>query len=1003
MKTNKLLIKRINKLLENKSSKYKRKFYILGRLSESKVVENEELLEETVCLIKSLNRTQGDFPAEDYIYSHLEKTFKDSGLSKQKTSKVIKSIKETVSLKFNDIATSKSMILEELGKIKISDAILDKKLENTLIESFYKKISLVKEQEKKPYFVLDDVPEKNDLASLKDTFKKRRDQELSDMSLDDEALTFLEDEEEVEKDYSTKRTSNVEIDKIISRYSDLFDRKNIPMFAKDLKIFLPKDSNWDINTKLNKNDKLYIIMMYRLIKEQEATDSAIRKFLMLDKIRTYLNVRKNFVDDAIIAVGTRNVKGETSKFTSSSTKLPHEKIEDLKRIYNDFTSRIGPEQGQSLSSDILSEDEVISLLFASAGALQDDATDFATYLNKLFPQEKVTETEFEEILGDLELKELEKQNKEFDKKVFDGPDQDDNEYKPEERKPEKVIDIQSSQEESLNVEVIRMSEIDAIEHQKKYTADLNRLSELNKKLEDIYPDIFAPFESDSEGNIIYDGEQEVIPAEGLSDEEIAEDEEILSRISVNRKIEIINLDRRAEIYDQMYERGATPEEFAQFMKSFGLSKEGASQKYSDIARRSYGDFRGTPAARQYALKAWFKGNYYSLNPKEKANLYAQLGERWIESITKLDLVEDEAFTAPGAKPTPNLNKFYSKIPRYLNSKTLESYFDVGNDENLDVQISEKIEQIMKLSDSYEDYIQQIKSLEKNDPLVQKYAVLETMLNGTSGFRIYATTMLKEFYNDYILSQVSSDITLAIRDFYKKYYPGSNIGSSLKPGGRPANVPKEEGRDLFNPIMYLAMSAVGLPKSEVFSQKGDTEENQRKYFLGLINKKGDFAAKVRNYNAALKTGGLYGRESGRYNPVKRLPYGPDDVNLLLDDIFNPGGIIYVAKQKIRNITKDASKEFITFLSGYDQERIDIIVINAMAMSHALRVGVDPMNKEIFEEIGKDTIKAFEKYKKDFAPQLTSESFAEYLGDEYGYQVTNKENRIKRSSATTKNMM
>lgn len=1003
MKTNKLLIKRISKLLENKSSKYKRKFYIIGRLSESRVTENEELLEETICLIKSLNRTQGDFPTEDYIYSHLERTFKDGGLSKQKISKVIKSIKETVSLKFNDITTSKSMILEELNKIKITDAILDKKLENTLIESFYKKISLVKEQEKKPYFILDDVPEKNDLSSLKDTFKQRRDQELSDMSLDDEALTFLEDEEEVEKDYSTKRTSNVEIDNIISRYSDLFDRKNIPMFAKDLKIFLPKDSNWDINTKLNKNDKLYIIMMYRLIKEQEATDSAMRKFLMLDKIRTYLNVRKNFVDDAIIAVGTRNVKGETSKFTSSSTKLPHEKIEDLKRIYNDFTSRIGPEQGQSLSSDILSEEEVISLLLASAGVLQDDATDFVTYLNELFPQEKVTETEFEEILDDLELKDLEKQNKEFDEKVFDGPDQDDNEYESEERKSEKVIDIQSSQEESLNVEVIRMSEIDAIEYQKKYTADLNRLSELNKKLEDIYPDIFAPFESDSEGNIIYDGEQEVIPAEGLSDEEIAEYEEILSRISINKKIEIINLDRRAEIYDQMYERGATPEEFAQFMKSFGLSKEGVSQKYSDIARRSYGDFRGTPAARQYALKAWFKGNYYSLNPKEKANLYAQLGERWVESITKLDLVEDEAFIAQGTKPTPNLNKFYNKIPRYLNSKTLESYFDVGNDENLDVQISEKIEQIVKLSDSYEDYIQQIKSLEKNDPLVQKYAVLETMLNGTSGFRIYATTMLKEFYNDYILSQVSSDITLAIKEFYKKYYPGSNIGSSLKLGERPANVPKEEGRDLFNPIMYLAMSAVGLPKSEVYSKKGDTEENQRRYFLGLVNRKGDFAAKVRSYSASLKTGGLYGREDGRYNPVKRLPYGSDDVNLLLDDIFNPGGIIYAAKQKIRNITKDASKEFITFLSGYDQERIDLIVINAMAMSHALRVGVDPMNKEIFEEIGKDTIKAFEKYKKDFAPQLTSENFAEYLGDEYGYQVTNKENRIKRSSATTKNMM
>lgn len=1006
MKTNKLLIKRINKLLESKSNEYKKKFYILARLSESDVANKENILEETICLIKSLNRTQGNLPTEKYLYSHLEKSFNESGLSKKNSKLKVKSIKESVDLRYSNIATSKSIILEELSKIKITDAILDKKLENTLIESYYKKISLVKEQKKKPYFILDDMPEENDEASLKDTFAARREEELKDMYLDDDALTFIEDrfedEDEIEKDYSTKRTSNVEIDKIISRYSHLFDKKNIPMFAKDLKIFLPRNSNWDINTKLKKDDKLYIITMYRLVHEQNATDSAMRKFLMLDKVRTYLNVRKTFIDDAIIAVGTRNVKDSASKFTSLSTRLPHETVEELKKVYNDYTSRIGPNQGQFLSSDIITEEEITGLLFSSAGALKEDAEDFVLYLNELFPEESMSGSEVEEILSDVERKELERQNKEFDERVFDGPEQDDNDYK-EEKLEEKEIDVQSANEKASKAQVIRLSELDALEYMKDYNEDLARLRELNKKLEDKNPDIFEAFTEDSRGNIVYKGEQEVIPAEGLSDEEVAEYEKILERISVFHKIEVIGLDKRAEIYDQMYERGASPEEFAQFMKSYGLSKEGSSQKYADIARRSYGDFRGTPAARQYALKAWFKGNYYSLNPKEKANIYAQLGERWIESITKLDLVEDEAFMSAGAKPTPNLNKFYNKIPRYLTQKTLESYFDVGNEENLDQQISEKIESLLLLTDDYDEYLQKIKDLEKTDPLFQKYAVLETLLNGTSGFRIYATTLLKEFYNDYVLGQVTSDITLAIKEFFEKYYPGSNIGASLKPGGRSADVPKSQGRDLFNTIIYLAMGGVGLPKSEAFSQKGDTEEHQRKYFLGLINKKGDFAEKVRKYNSELETGGLFGRENGRYNPVKRLPFGPEDVNLLLDDVFNPGGFIYKAKQKIRNITKDCSNEFITFLTKYDQERLDRIVINGMAMSHVLRLGADPMNKELFEEVGKDTVAAFKKYKKDFAPQLTSESFAEYLEDEYGYQVTNKENRINKDSATTKNMM
>ena len=1015
MKSNKLLVKRVNTLLENKNLNYRKKFYILARLSESKIVKNEKLLEETICLIKTLNRTQGDFPSENYLYSHLQESFLTSGMSKNRVKLKVKSIKETVNLKYNSIVTSKSMILEELGKIKISDAVLDKKLENTLIESYYKKVSLVKEQEedkkktKKPYFILDDIPEKHDEDSLKQTFKARREEDLEDMYLDDDALTFIEDrydeEEEEIKDYSTARTSNIEINDIINKYSFLFDKKSFPMIRNDLKIYLPSDAKWSPD-KLNKNDKLYIIAMYRLVKEQKASDSAMRKFFLFDKIRTYLNVRKRFVDDEIIAVGTRNIEGGTSKFTSSSTNVPNDRQEELRKIYIDFASKIGPDIGQTLNSDIVEEEDLITLLFASAGALKDDAEIFIQSLADKFPEESLSKNEVEEILDASELKELEIQNKEFDERSderFGGDDQDDNGY-VEDIKDDEVseIDVNPSQE-IMNLPVVRMSELDALEYFKDLNKDLNRLGELNKKLEDKDPDIFAPFEVDSDGNIIFDGEQETIPAEGLTDQEIKEYEKILERISYSKKIEVIGLDKRAEIYDQMYERGATPEEFARFMKSFGLSKEEKSKSYADIARSSYGDFRGTPAARQYALKAWFKGNYYSLNPKEKASIYAQIGERWFESITKLDLIEDEAFQAQGMKSTPKMNAFFNKIPRYLNAKTLEKYFDAGDDDNLDAQVSEEIQSLMNLSENEEEFNQKLRELEKTNPLFEKYAVLETMINGTSGFRIFATTMLKEFYNNYVWPSVYSDIAYAIKEFYEKYYPGSKIGASLKPGDKPGDVPKSEGRDLFNPIAYLAMSATGIPGSQAYSAKGETEAHQRKFFLGLINRKGDFSLKVKKFNQEQPQSALYGRENNRYNPLNQVPYGPDDVNLLLDDIFKPGGIIFSAKERLRNITKDSSNEFITFLGQYKQERIDVIVINAMAMSHVLRKGADPMNKEIFDAVGKDTVEAFSLYKKTFAPQLTSETFAEYLKDEFGYSTTNTDSRLTGDSVTSKNMM
>ena len=1007
MKSNKLLVKRINKLIENKSNVYKRKFYILGRLSESKVSSNEELLEETVCLIKALNRTQGTFPTEDYLYEHAQKAFENSGMSSKRVKSKIKAIKETVDLKFNSkIVTSKSMILEELSKIKISDAVLDKKLENTLIESYHKNISLVKEQgDKKPYFILDDMPNdfdpKDPRKSLSKSLKKKREEELETSAPNYEELLSIEDEEE--KDYSTKRNTNVEVNLIIDKYSFLFDKKNIPMIKNDLKIFLPTDSNWSIE-KLNKNDKLYIITMYRLIKEQNASDVAVRKFLMLDKIRTYLNVRSRFVDSEIASVGTGRVVGPGTRFLASPTGLSQEQLEEFKIVYREYVSKIGPEDSQHLSSDIVTEEEIAALLFASAGSLKDDAADFVEYLNMIYPQDPLDEEDIEEILSAEEMEELERQNKEFDERSderFDGEDQDDN--FAEDSSDQGEINIQAAYEKANNLEVVRMSIIDFKEYMEEYNADLERLRELNKKLEEKKPDIFAPFEFDTQGNIIYDGEEETIPAEDLTDQEKTEYENILSRISISKKIEIVGLDRRAEIYDQMYERGATPEEFAQFMKSFGLSKEDKSKSYADISRSSFGDFRGTPAARQFALKAWFKGNYYSLNPKEKARIYAELVERWVESLTKLDLIEDEAFEAQGLPKMPKLNAYYNKIPRFMNLKTLESYFDVGNDENLDMQVSEKIESLMTLVDDQDEFREKVKELEKTDPLFQKYALLETLLNGTSGFRIFATTMLKEFYNDYILVQVNSEITWAIKEFFEKYYPGSKIGASLKIGQRPKDVTREEGRDLFNPIIYLAMSAVGLPKDEVFAEKGNTEENQKKYFLGLLNKKGDFAAKVREYTASNPTGGLYGRENNRYNPAAKVPYTAEDTALLLKDIFEPGGFIYKAKQKIRNFTKDSSNEFVTFLSGYSQEKIDRIVINGLAMSHALRKGVDPLNKRVFDKIGEDTVEAFAKYKKDFAPQLTSKDFAEYLEDEYGYETTSIENFEKNKSATTKNMM
>ncbi len=99
--------------------------------------------------------------------------------------------------------------------------------------------------------------------------------------------------------------------------------------------------------------------------------------------------------------------------------------------------------------------------------------------------------------------------------------------------------------------------------------------------------------------------------------EVAEYEELAEKLSMSRKVEVLDLGEKGSIYDELYHRGATPEEYAKYMESYGIKDVDGPMKYADISRSSYGEFRGSSGSRQYALKAWFKGNYFSLTPQKK--------------------------------------------------------------------------------------------------------------------------------------------------------------------------------------------------------------------------------------------------------------------------------------------------------------------------------------------------------------------------------------------------
>ena len=960
--SNKNLVNLTKKLLSFKSKEYKRKYHMLASLCETKIKSDDMLMSEFKCLVKSLNTSNGKFPEEKYILSFCKDALNASGLNESTTNGKLRKLQKEVDLYYSkNICSTYSIMSEALDEVVYSNKKLDKKLEETLIESINRNISVVKEASYDSSNVVD-------LTDI-DT--------LDLMTPADSDLSAIEAEEGQENISTT--SSKSEERQVLEDYKDLFVKEEIPYIRNVLKFYIPTEID---PSTLPVIDKLTIIARYILIEEQKATPEEMMKLELIEKIKNYLNVRRVFLDDEIKAIGAKSVTGKSSSFTSMASGLSDERRQQLTRRLYKLIERVGNKlSGQTLNSNAITMKELIDLLFDSAGRLQKDAKTYVEFLEKRYNKDLPDEIQSNE--------EREQTQREVDA-FFAELDAEDGEDSVVEEDDQKYIDVDEATSSIRTLPVQKMTVIDWADFQRQLANYRKRLRELDDKILAANPSAFDNFAIDEEGNLGYD-QIEAIIADGLSDEEIREYVLLLKKVTAEKKIEIINLKDKSAIYDTLYQRGATPEEYMAFMKSFGLLSPEKASKYRQIAQTSSGQFRDSAGARQFALKAWFKGNYFSLNPTEKAKIYAELGEKWFERITVLDLISDEAFERPGDKPTPKLNKYFEKIPRFLSQKGIERYFDSSTDESLETQVDEKIQLALSSASSEEDFISIIQKLEKEDPTVEKYAILNTLFSDTSSFRIFSSTMLKEFYNTYIWGQIESDLAYAVKEYFDKYYKGSNIGASLQRGQKSKDVSQNEGKDLFNPIIYLAMSRVGLPGEESFSAAGGSEQAQRDYFLGKLNKKGDFAEKVRKYTSTQKTGGLYGRENNRYNPLARIPFGREDVEMLLDDIFSDNGIIGKVRARIRRITEDAANEFITFLYDYDEGKLDQIIINSFAMSHVLRSGADPLAEDIFAEIGKESITALNKYKEEFAKQLTATSFAEYLSDEYGYEIMNNKKK------------
>ena len=1000
----------IKKLLEYKSNSYRRKYFILSNLFNSDVLNSDRLNEEFNCYINSLNYSNGVHPDESDLISFYQECLQYSNTSRKLIESKVKFIK-----KYNDLRNPKnkkdinSLINESLDSINLSNKKIDKKLSNLLKESIKYKKSILIESEYVSKFVGED--EEDEMPSDQDL----QDIELTDLESDMQSEESLEDE-----------------------------NKNASFKEKVINIFGPITGGLD-PAKMNKQKMARIWdfgsqEMYRPGQKGPVRDAFTEYELFIGK---KLDTFTRFEDSGLSTIAQRKVwiattidfclkmqkqagyllgvssedKARLSRGLDAAAKSDIKKVmqsqignrgfgktlsdQEIRDVYNDLQEYLVRGQYDP-ENPAITEAGLFKILARASAGRNDSISDFKRTLEFMYPLTD-TRAEFDKVprMSDEELQKLGQQNIEFDKRF-----EDDDELEVVEEIEGEVIDVDKITSSAIGSET--MTARDAEEFFKEIEKDMERLSELiEKATEKVNPEIFNELQTDTKGNVLPDIKKipDTIPAQELTVDEIKEIEEILVKLDRKERITILNYDRRGDVYNDLIDKSVSVDEYSAYMKSFKLDSVKEPMRWRDISRSSYGKFRDTAGARQYGVKAWMKELFYSSNSDEKANIYANLAEKWFERLIVLDLIDDKSFTRmPGKTGKPedekiipyNVLKDLEAKGKYKRSDKLNSitdmlelvntyttdpkyvkrFFDYSRDDNLDLAVAEKLESIKNYASSESEYDTLLKRLEEEDKDTAAYAILSAMFEGNSGFRYFGVGLLKEYYNQIIWPAIEINLAQAVKKYFDKHYGRGVIAASLGAGQGADDVKANEGKALFNKIIYLVMERTGISSTgSGVPVIGDSREQQRQYFLGQADPRGDFASAVNKFKA--KHGSSIQGMSG---PV----FGPDDVNKLLDDMFSNSGIIGSEYFKLKKLSKTTSNEIITWILNYPEAKIDQAIILGMGLSDFYRrTEADPMITIAIEEIGKDTKKALADYKKKFGSLLAKGTdLADYL-DEFGF--------------------
>lgn len=1010
------LRRRAQKILDEKNTSFKRKYYILSEISATDVYINKSVESEFKCYLKSLVESNGKYPSEEALFTF----YADRYDAKSKSNVSIKNINETIDLQYKNtgLVSVNDMINEEIDASSIYNKQVDTKLYNIMLEGMKRNISVLNESR-----VVD-------LTNMFDDTGPKP-EEIVNIASEEDDFSMPEAESSVLGSGAGKT-----VDKIIDIFKPIVGDDPVKMSKEKIASKLgysgtgkyvpgqknPVLSGWDVLEKdvTSKMSAYGKSSMSIVAKRKWWILKSIECCLMLSaQARFFLGISDEEKSRLDVNNAERDAAASFLKSRGSLNKTGRDTI--IKELHAELLKG-----DYDLNSAAISEFKLMTLLKKSSADNPSKQSEFESALEMMYPL-KDTRADFEKVpmQSDDERSDTQKEVEDhFKIKDEEAKQMYSGEIDPETGEPlyadETEISRINKQKEESKIKTndiisdIKKSSFfnftsrEAKDYLEQISNDLNRLKSLKQKTKDrINPEIFSEFKYDTNGNLI--DVPDIIPAENLTDEEKKEFEEIIERFATKDVVKMINDSERDQIYQELVDKAVSVDEFIAYNKKFRLEDSDKPMSWEDVKRASSGEFTGSAGARQYGVKAWIKSVFLNFSPNDKAEIYSYIAERWYERLKQTDLIDDQSFVIKSDKVNPSdasLDKAIPKsmldkaqaagkyarsqklvdvssmlelINKYTSPRFVKRYFDEKREDNLPQAVGEKIRQIQTFAESEEEYSALMGRLEAEDPDTMAFAVMESMFNDKSGFRIFATGLMKEYYNNTVWPETEVSLAQAVKEYFKNNYSSAGIAKSLASTDGAGDVRPDEGKDLFNKIIYIVMERTGIKTSgKGVPSVGQSREEQKNYMRGRSDSRGDFVKAVDTYNKKHQQG-----KSPLLSKYGSGPFNQDDLEDLIDDMFNPNGIIGKVGSQLKRLNQTSAGEIISWVGSYPEAKLDQAIVLGMSLSDFYRrTGTSELLTLPIEEIGKDTDKALKDYKKKYKTQLLSKDFVEFLDDYLG---------------------